>query len=221
MVSVELLDHAGSDNSIANAARVSFGAEGDWNAIPEGYSEERRNGLLSYLAKHKHVTPFRHTYVSVRCKVPIFIARQLAKHQAGLSWNEVSRRYTTENLEFYEPEAWRKAPEGSIKQGSGDVHGCSEHWDQCLKDVTIASLDYYHRMIRNGVAPEQARMILPQTMMVEFVWAGNILAFSHVYNERSHESAQKEVQDFASKLNEVILTKFPVSWAKLTTKETE
>ena len=116
---IEYLDHHGSDSAIANSARVSFADFGDWNDIAEGYTEERQTKLISYLATHRHLTPFRHNSISIRCKAPIFIARQLGKHQAGLSWNEVSRRYVKGGIEFHTPESWRAAPEGSIKQGSG------------------------------------------------------------------------------------------------------
>ena len=114
---IELLANCGSDNTIANTARVSMELNDIWDAMPNGYTEEKRDKLIKYLATHQHTSPFRHTSITLRCKVPLFLARQLGKHQVGMSWNEVSRRYTTEEIELYVPEAFRAAPEGSIKQG--------------------------------------------------------------------------------------------------------
>ncbi len=213
---IEVLDYHGSDNAIANAARVSFAGHGDWNSIPETYSEEKRDKLLVYLAKHRHLTPFRHTSVTIRCKEPIFIARQLGKHQAGLSWNEVSRRYVKGGVEFHIPSIWRMAPDGSIKQGSAGAHpdnkNISDFYDKFIKKA----VDFYNTLIENGVAPEQARMVLPQSMMTEWVWTGNILALAHIYRERIASGAQAEAQEFAYKLDAAIAPLFPVAWAALT-----
>ena len=215
---IELLSHDGTDNSIANTARVSF-AGNDWLELPDGYTTGERDGLIKYLANHRHMTPFRHNSISIRCTAPIFIARQLGKHQAGLSWNEVSRRYVKVDVEFHTPEAWRAAPEGSIKQGSA---GVSEHNAQ-LKleygDFCREMLAYYDSMIKNGVAPEQARMVLPQSMLTTWVWTGNLLAMAHIYNERIAPGAQLEVQEFAKALDKVIRPLFPVAWDALTGNE--
>lgn len=212
---IELLDFHGSDNAIANSARVSFADFGEWNEIPESYSEERRDKLIKYLAKHRHMTPFRHNSVSIRCKEPIFIARQLGKHQAGLSWNEVSRRYVKTDIEFFKPVAWRQSPEGSIKQGSAGIHAetldISEKYEELISHCEM----FYISLVNRGVAPEMARMVLPQSMLTEWVWTGNILAFAHVYKERIAPGAQMEAQEFAKKLDKVIRPKFPVSWAAL------
>lgn len=208
---VELLESAGGDLSIVNSARVSFNKETE---ELEGKDEK----LIRYLAKHKHMTPFRHNYIKVRCKVPVFLARQLMKHQAGLSWNEVSRRYVDDMPEFFVPEYWRMRPDDSIKQGSEDgVHvlndDIEEAYQTFMDDINV----YYESMItRLNIAPEMARMILPQSMMVDFIWTGNLLAFSHVYNLRAGEGAQKEAQDFAKLLSEVIAPEFPVGWEALT-----
>ena len=213
---IELLDYHGSDNAIANAARVSFADFGDWNDIPDGYSKEQRDRLITYLANHRHTTPFRHTSVSIRCKAPIFIARQLGKHQAGLSWNEVSRRYVKGDIEFHEPEAWRAAPEGSIKQGSAGIHDDTVWLQQEYQQILDNTYALYSTMLALGVAPEQARMVLPQSMMTEWVWTGNILAFAHVFNERIASGAQLEARKFAQALDEVISPLFPEAWAALT-----
>lgn len=223
MLSIDLLDYHGSDAAVANSARVSFANFGEWNEIPEGYSQERCSGLIKYLAKHRHLTPFRHTSVSIRCKAPIFIARQLGKHQAGLSWNEVSRRYVKGDVEFHVPDVWRAAPEGSIKQGSGPEnirHILDDHAElSCIHaeyDKFIdTALDLYNTMLAHKVAPEQARMVLPQSMMTEWVWTGNILAFAHIYRERIAPGAQIEAQEFAKELDAIIRPLFPEAWAAL------
>lgn len=209
---VEMLDSAGGDLSIVNSARVSFNKETE---ELEGKDEK----LIRYLAKHKHMTPFRHNYIKVRCKVPVFLARQLMKHQAGLSWNEVSRRYVDDGVEFYVPDEWRLRPDESIKQGSGepledDRYRALDHeYQRFLGDA----LQFFTTLVGKGkIAPEMARMILPQSMMVDVIWTGNLLAFSHVYNLRAGEGAQKEAQDFAKLLSEVIAPEFPVGWEALT-----
>jgi len=231
---IEYLDHHGSDSAIANSARVSFADFGDWNDIAEGYTEERQTKLISYLATHRHLTPFRHNSISIRCKAPIFIARQLGKHQAGLSWNEVSRRYVKGGIEFHTPESWRAAPEGSIKQGSageftgsvinpimyGSEHeahvGAKDSAHGVYEDLLEMCLTVYSNMLDAGVAPEQARMVLPQSMMTEWVWTGNLLAFAHIYNERIASGAQLEAQEFARELDKVIRPLFPEGWEALT-----
>ena len=154
--------------------------------------------------------------ITIRCTAPIFIARQLGKHQVGLTWSEVSRRYVTEYIKFHRPTEWRASPEGSIKQGSAGVHERSADFQYYYNGFVDNALVLYNRMIDKGVAPEQARMVLPQSMMTSWVWTGNLLAMAHIYNERSAAGAQLEVREFASALNDVIEPLFPVSWAALT-----
>tara|TARA_R110000851_G_scaffold61962_5_gene142509 strand:+ start:2197 stop:2844 length:648 start_codon:yes stop_codon:yes gene_type:complete len=211
---VELLSYDGNDNSIANTARVSFAGE-DWLNLPEGYTTEQRNKLIKYLATHKHVSPFRHNSISIRCEMPIFIVRQLGKHQAGLSWNEVSRRYTTEGITFHMPDEWRAVPDKSIKQGSAGVHHDTDWWTEEYTKHVDNSVLLYERMIVDGIAPEMARMVLPQSMNTKWVWTGNLLAMAHIYRERSASGAQLECQWFAKKLNEVLRPLFPVAWSAL------
>jgi len=209
---VELLDSAGGDLSIVNSARVSFNKEVE---ELEGKDEK----LIKYLAKHEHMTPFRHNYIKLRCKVPVFLARQLMKHQAGLSWNEVSRRYVDTTPEFYIPEEWRLRPDDGIKQGSGEVLDENRNavLDHEYQRFIGDSIQFFEAMVKRGeIAPEMARMVLPQSMMVDFIWTGNLLAFSHVYNLRIGEGAQKEAQDFAKLLGEAIAPEFPVGWLALT-----
>ena len=217
---IEYLMHCGSDDTIANTARVSMELDGGWDNLPEGYTKEQRDRLIRYLADHKHTSPFRHNSITVRCKVPIFLARQLGKHQVGMSWNEVSRRYVKDDIEFWVPEEWRAAPEGSIKQGSGGV--LSPVMDAVVTDVYMNALDVsegaYQDMLANGVAPELARMVLPQSMQTQFIWTGSLMAFAHVYNLRIEGHAQKEAQDFAEQLDQIISPLFPAAWEALKEK---
>lgn len=205
---VELIDSAGGDLSVVNSARVSFNKEA--TEIVEG--DER---LINYLAKHRHDTPFRHNFIQLRCEVPIFLARQLMKHQAGLTWNEESRRYIDYLPEFYHPNGWRKRPDKSIKQGSGGHHHFSPRFSREYDIYLTKALEFYEDLLDEGVAPEMARMVLPQSMMVNFIWSGNLLAFYHVWNLRSGEGAQEEAREFAELLRKAIEPAFPISWKAL------
>lgn len=208
MIKVELLETMGGDLSIVNSARVSFSKAKDM-------IDDSDAKLIKYLAYHKHMTPFRHNAIKVLCKAPIFLARQLGKHQAGLSWNEVSRRYVDTPPEFYVPEEWRERPEGSVKQGSGNTHPNSLYWYQTYGNLVYDIQSIYNNMIEEGVAPEMARMILPQSMMTEWIWTGNLLAFAHIYNERIADNAQCEAQMFARMLGAAIEPHFPIGWEAL------
>jgi thymidylate synthase (FAD) len=207
-VKVELVDSAGGDLSVVNSARVSFNKEQD-ELEPNDYR------LITYLAKHRHDTPFRHNFIQLRCEVPLFLARQLMKHQAGLTWNEESRRYIDYLPDFYMPEGWRKRPDKSIKQGSAGRHHfsprISREYEMHLKKCT----EFYEDLLDEGVAPEMARMVLPQSMMVNFIWSGNLLAFYHVWNLRSGEGAQDEAKEFAELLKQAIEPEFPIAWKAL------
>lgn len=211
---IELLGNMGNDNTVANAARQSFGNE-SWFELPDNYSEDQRDRLISYLAKHRHMTPFRHNAQTIQCKMPIFLARQLGKHQAGLSWNEKSRRYTTDNIEFHTPFEWRNAPENGIKQGSHGVSEFSDKYKIEYENLIKYSEEVYVHMISDGIAPEQARMVLPQSMMVDIVWTGNLLAFAHIYNERIAPGAQLEAREFAKQLGDIMIELYPISWKSL------
>jgi len=206
---VELIDSAGHDLSIVNSARVSFAKS--VNSLTDKDAK-----LINYLAEHQHMTPFRHNFVQLRCKVPLFLARQLMKHQAGLTWNEESRRYVDYIPQFYEPEEFRSRPEGSVKQGSGATVADNEHWCSAYMDHVYESIFLYEEMLKANVAPEMARMVLPQSMMLEFIWSGNLLAFAHVYNLRSGEGSQHEAKQFAELLSKAIQPAFPVGWEALT-----
>lgn len=225
---VELIESAGGDLSIVNSARVSFDKESEYDVELTEKREikfvlsERDTKLVNYLAKHKHITPFRHNFIQLRCSVPLFLARQLMKHQAGLTWNEVSRRYVDDMPDFYVPKEWRKRPEDGIKQGSGcsvtdDIaEAANEEYDYFMRHAKML----YTNLLAMNIAPEMARMVLPQSMMVDFIWSGNLLAFSHVYNLRSGEGAQVEAKMFAKLLDDVIRPEFPVGWEALTNVET-
>lgn len=228
-IKVELLStpDACTDLDTVNAARVSFDKESSWenpdwkDTWETPVLSKADTKLIKYLASHRHMTPFRHNFIKIRVKAPIFLAAQLKKHQAGLSWNEVSRRYVDSEPEFYTPEVWRGKPEGSIKQGSaGEVHSLKEYDRSCIKETYDAhisiQIDLYNSMLENNVAPEMARIVLPQSMMTEWIWSGNLLAFAHVYNERIAAGAQQEAQEFAQQLNEAIGHLAPVSWEALT-----
>jgi thymidylate synthase (FAD) len=204
---VDLIDHMGSDLTVVNAARVSFDKT-------SSTLDNKDIKLINYLARHNHWSPFSHCFVQFRVKAPIFIARQLAKHQVGLSWNEVSRRYVDSPPEFYEPDTWRGKPE-NVKQGS-DGEAKSQYFPNLyLGDVTELALNNYDKMIIQGVAPEMARMVLPQNMYTEWYWSGSLYAFSRVCKLRLDKTSQIEVQDIARQLSAHCLTLFPHCWNAL------
>lgn len=209
-INIELIDFMGDDLTVSNTARVSFAK---WK---EEFDDKDAR-LIDYLAAHEHLSPFRHTAISLRCKAPVFLARQLGKHQAGLSWNEVSRRYVDVDIEFFVPDSWRSRPSDGIKQGSGEgvvqrmlsPSGRPGEPKDEYKTFLYIAWSLYERMLESGIAPEMARMVLPQSMMVDWVWTGNLLSFFHVYRMRSGEGAQAEAKEFAEKLKGVIQPLFP------------
>jgi thymidylate synthase (FAD) len=208
-IKVELIDKMGSDLSVVNAARVSFGKFK--NELDDG---DKR--LIGYLARNGHWTPFGHGTVSFRVKAPIFVARQLVKHQAGLVWNEVSRRYVDSEPEFYFPTSWR-ARAANVKQGSSDESVTDEGIvDGLMKAECENSLEMYLYLMKEyNVAPEQARMILPLNTMTEWVWTGSLMAWARVCNLRLDPHAQKECRDVAQLINNHMKELFPVSWKAL------
>ena len=224
---VQLVDYMGSDLSVVNAARVSFNKESSWdgdqhwtgNVIGKKLSDKDQK-LIKYLATHNHFTPFCHPQISVRIKCPIFVRAQLGKHQVGLVMNEVSRRYVTFDPEIYTP-MWRYAPTDGAKQGSS---GVIEDMDICIQmrqeydGVVKECVAVYNRLLADGVAPEQARSILPQGTYTEFVWTGSLYAFARVYKLRIDAHSQWEIQKYAEAIDKIIAPIFPVSWKNLTTK---
>ena len=197
-MNIELIDKMGSDASIVNAARVSFGKE-----ITE--VSERDEKLIKYLADHEHWSPFAHASLQFRIKAPVFVARQLVKHQVGLIWNEVSRRYVDDKPEFYIPFLWRKRAE-NVKQGSSD--------EEVEYDITPA-IQYveetYNNLLKADIAPEMARMVLPQNMMTEWIWSGTLYAFARVCNLRNKPDAQQETRMITGQMEKHMQDHFPIS----------
>lgn len=209
--SVELIDHMGSDLSVVNAARVSF------HKISEEFKEGDAK-LINYLAKHNHWTPFAHCFASFRIKAPIFVARQLVKHQVGLAWNEVSRRYVDEEPEFWFPEVWRGKPVNAKQGSSGSISMVvAESYDlaEWLYSQVQEQLNLYNEMIAHGVAPELARIGLPQNTMTEWIWSGSLAAFARVCKLRLDPHAQAETTEVAKLIAEQLAPKFPVSFKVL------
>tara|TARA_R100001594_G_scaffold96576_1_gene130812 strand:- start:11450 stop:12154 length:705 start_codon:yes stop_codon:yes gene_type:complete len=211
---VTLISHMGSDISVVNAARVSFNKE-------HSRIEQSDKKLIKYLAKHNHWTPFAHTSLQFRIKAPVFVARQLGKHQVGLVWNEISRRYVDYEPEFYYPDQWRGRPKDKKQGSSGEVIDINPS-----TGTGPAMTDDYHHAVRKcawtykqllhrGVAPEMARMVLPQSMFTEWYWTGSLYAFSRVCLLRLSKDAQEETREVASKIAKYCLTRFPISWKML------
>ena len=215
---VTLIDSMGTDISVVNAARVSFNKKSyylfDDDDPSIEYMHESDLKLLKYLAQHKHWSPFTHTSLSFRIKAPIFVARQLAKHQIGLSWNEVSRRYVDDEPEFFFPKKWRGKPLNSKQGSTGDFDPNQPKYnlDIWSKTICVNALDLYQKCIKDGLAPEQARMFLPQNMMTEWIWSGSLLAFIRVCNLRLDSHTQKETQDVAKEIAYHLDMRFPESW---------
>ncbi len=215
---VTLIDSMGTDISVVNAARVSFHKESGYLYDEDDptieYLSEKDQKLLKYLADHNHILPFAHAFLSFRIKVPIFIARQLGKHQVGLAWNEVSRRYVDDEPEFFFPKKWRGKPLNSKQGSTGDFDPNQPEYnlDMWSRTICVNALDLYQKCIKEGLAPEQARMFLPQNMMTEWIWSGSLLAFIRVCNLRLDAHTQKETQDVAKKIAHYLELKFPHSW---------
>lgn len=218
---VTLIDHMGSDLTVVNAARVSFAKESEWgDDVCEGgsYLKDSDAKLINYLATHNHWTPFGHCFAQFRIKAPIFVARQLVKHQVGLVWNEESRRYIDSEPEFWFPEVWRGRPDGSIKQGSAGVVDPNQPNMQVnirTHAFTAQALGLYLELMKAGVAPEQARMVLPLNTMTEWIWSGSLAAFARVCKLRLDPHAQKETADIAKGIDGDMRGLFPVSWEAL------
>jgi len=207
---VELIDLMGGDLTVVNSARVSF----DKIASKVKESDQK---LIRFLAAHDHWTPFGHVQAQFRIKAPVFVARQLVKHQVGMVWNEVSRRYVDTAPEFHAPEGWRKrAPDK--KQGSlnetldNDSLVYNAYWD-----LMTRSEELYDFMLEKGVAPEQARMILQQSMMTEWIWTGSLVAFARVVKLRSSDDAQYECQQIANRIKKELdnTPQVEYSWREL------
>jgi thymidylate synthase (FAD) len=211
-IKVQLIDTMGSDLTVVNSARVSF------SNVSETFKDKDK-GLINYLAKHDHWTPFAHVQLQFRIKAPVFVARQLVKHQIGMVWNEVSRRYVDSEPEFHNPEAWRMRADDK-KQGSSDEvfsGRIAERFDERYKDLMLQAAAVFDNMIATGVAPEQARMVLPQSMMTEWIWTGSLVAFARVVKLRAASDAQLECQWIANMIDKEIKQREELkhSWSAL------
>lgn len=227
-ISVRLIDSMGTDLSVCNAARVSFDKESEWEEQAHEFKgdhgstvlytrklSDRDTKLIAFLARKNHWSPFAHAFASFRISAPVFVARQLQKHTVGLAWNEVSRRYVDSVPTFYVPETWRKRAE-NVKQGSSDEAVTdNDDFVEEAHDYFQSLKCFYERLLANGVCPEQARMVLPQSMMTEWVWSGSLYAFSRVCNLRLDPHTQKETQQVAKLISAEMANLFPESWKAL------
>ena len=235
-ITVTYKDVMGDDLTVVNAARVSFGKETSSNLYCRGPDarplipvlNQPDINLINYLAKHKHMSPFGHAFASFHVKAPIFVARQLVKHKF-LRWNEISRRYVDDEPEFYVPDVWRGRSEDK-KQGSDGVvtyfdttraKGKSLPLSDVYKHQMEAMNDYYKDMIEGGVAPEQARMVLPQSTMTEWWWSGSLDAFADMCKLRLKDDTQYETRLVAQMIDKEMSHMFPVSWAALVKGEND
>ena len=209
-IAVEYMDHMGSDLTVVNAARVSFDKE------HEEFDHRTDRGLIKYLAQHNHWSPFAHCSVSFRVKAPIFVARQLVKHTVGFSWNEVSRRYVDGPPEFYFPDEWRARAE-NVKQGSRDTSVL--FLADPARVACSQALSTYTYMLSAGVCPEQARMVLPQNTMTEWIWTGTLYAWARMCQLRLDSHTQKETRVVAERVDANIAELFPTSWEFLMNHE--
>ena len=210
---VTYIDHMGSDLSVVNAARVSFGKKSEWHQriytgepnILKGKDAK----LIRYLAKHNHKSPFNHTFATFHVKAPIFVARQLVKHEY-MPWNEISRRYVDEEPEFYTPTNWRGRSEDKKQGSSGEIFT-----DVSPNYAYTAARETYRNLLMDGVAPEQARMVLPQSMMTEWYWSGTLHAFEKMCGLRLKDDVQEETRQVAEAIEDFMMELYPISWEAL------
>ncbi len=208
----------GNDLTVVNAARVSFGKESEWDyEESDAYSfkqhmKDKDKKLIKYLAKHKHISPFGHCFASFHIKAPVFVARQLVKHKF-LRWNEISRRYVDNEPEFFHPTEWRGRSDDKKQGSEGVIESLRPTYSKTL--IKIA-MDNYKHLLSEGVCPEQARMVLPQSMMTEWYWSGSLDAFADMCNLRCKSDTQYETQLVAWDIYFEMKDLFPVSWAALT-----
>jgi thymidylate synthase (FAD) len=210
---VQYVSHMGDDLTVVNAARVSFNKESEEFG-------ERDEKLIQYLAKHKHWTPFAHPQITLRIKAPIFVRTQLFKHKVGFTENEISRRYVTFEPEIYNPN-WRSAPINGAKQGSADFitdEALNNRLD-FLYGIVTENVKVYEELLKLGVAPEQARSVLPQGTYTEWWWTGSLSAYARMYSQRIDTHAQWEIQQYAKGVGEIIEKLYPISWRVLTSND--
>jgi len=204
MIKATLMDYMGSDVTVVNAARVSFGKKSS-----NTYTTDKDDNLIRYLAEHKHMSPFGHCFVSFHVKAPIFVARQLVKHKF-LRWNEVSRRYVDYEPEFYVPKTWRGRAKDKKQGSEGEIKS-----NFSINYYNLEAFKAYEQLLDEGVCPEQARMVLPQSMMTEWYWSGSLDAFADMCNLRCAFDTQPETRFVATQISDSMRRLFPVSWAAL------
>jgi thymidylate synthase (FAD) len=204
MIKATLMDYMGSDITVVNAARVSFGKKSS-----NTYTTDKDEKLIWYLAEHRHMSPFGHCFASFHVKAPIFVARQLVKNKF-LRWNEVSRRYVDDEPELYEAPIWRGRAEDKKQGSEGEVISNANVFYHNTQSLMI-----YKQLINEGVCPEQARMVLPQSMMTEWYWSGSLDAFADMCNLRCASDTQVETQNVAIQISRKMRSLFPVSWEAL------
>lgn len=205
----------GSDLFVANVARVSFSKESKQFTTKTMLEKGSDEGIIDYLAREGHWTPFGHPVISLRVKAPIPIRTQAFKSKVGFVENEESRRYISTKPELFIPDTFRSKPTGSIKQGSGEEHHSSKDWKDVYVEVCKAAIATYELMIEDGIAPEQARFVLPQGVYVNWIWTGSLQAYARFCNLRKDSHAQREVRDIARAIDKIIEPLFPYSWKAL------
>jgi len=207
---VTYIDHMGSDLSVVNAARVSFGKKSKWGGMPmEHVLKPQDAKLIRYLAKHNHKSPFNHTFATFHVKAPVFVARQLVKHEY-MPWNEISRRYVDEEPEFYQPDEWRGRSEDKKQGSEGVIETTATPYH-----AYNACMWHYQQLLKDGVAPEMARMVLPQSMMTEWYWSGTVYAFAKMCQLRMQQDTQQESREVAMQVDEYMEKLYPESWKAL------
>ena len=206
-ITVEYVDHMGTDLTVVNAARVSFAKRAD-------QFREQDGRLLAYLARHQHWTPFAHPQITLHVKAPIFVRTQCFKHKVGFVDNEISRRYVDDAPRFYDPGNWRTRA-ADKKQGSGFGIVASPAVFIAYEAALETAKRAYQTMIDCGVAPEQARMVLPQSMMTEWYWTGSLASWSRFCAQRGGKDSQAETGEVASGVSKIIEPLFPAAWFAL------
>lgn len=222
MISIKFVDKMGDDFRVFEAAKATLGGEEE-SGFVRGETDPSR--LINFLAREKHITPFCHPHVTFECEAPIAIARQLGKHQVGFRWNERSMRYKDSVIDVYVPDMFRGRPD-NLHSGSADIdvsgRVVDEGWSgdgvtvaQLYKIVTDQCLHFYNELVKAGLAPEQARFVLPQGIITRWIWTGSLYGWYEVWRQRSSEHAQYEARLFASQLDTHMSSLFPIAWEAL------
>jgi thymidylate synthase (FAD) len=211
----EYIAHMGDDLLVANIARISFDKTSTEFTLRKDKEIGSDEGLIEYLAKHNHWTPFGHPNITLRMKAPVPIRTQCFKSKIGFVENEESRRYISSTPELFIPEYFRSKPEGNKKQGSGGKHPLSEEYISRYIRTCRQAIEEYDEMIKAGIAPEQARFILPQGCYVNWIWTGSLAAYARFCKLRQDGHAQGEIRDLSDEIIKIIEPLFPYSWKAL------